>query len=301
VEQMCKDRVCVVTGAGRGLGREHALMLASRGAKVIVNDLGAAADGVGADASPANVVVEQIIAAGGDAVANFDDVSTWDGAQRLIRHALRTYGTLDVLVNNAGILRDKMLFAMTESDWDSVIAVHLKGTFATMRFASEYWRDRSKAGENNDARIINTSSASGLFANVGQSNYGAAKAAIACLTQIAALELGRYGVTVNAIAPAAITRMTNQLPIPEATARQLDPRWAAPVVAWLASPLSADVTGQVIESSGQVLSVAEGWTRGANAEVRPDQPEDVDVIIRPLLESARPRTRMADITPQVKP
>lgn len=300
MELMCRDRVCIVTGAGRGLGREYALMLASRGAKVIVNDLGAAPDGVGADASPAGLVVDEIVASGGTAVANFDDISTWDGAQRIVQHALDSYGTLDVLVNNAGILRDRMVVSMTESDWNSVIAVHLTGTFATMRFASEYWRGRCKAGEEVDARIINTSSASGLFANVGQSNYGAAKAAIACLTQIAALELERYGVMVNAIAPAGMTRMTNQLPIPEETARQLDPRWVAPVVAWLASTLSAGVTGQVIESSGRVLAVAQGWTRGANAEVRPEKPEDVDAIIRPLLESAPPRTRMADITPQVR-
>ena len=293
--RLCEGRVCIVTGAGRGIGREHALMLAEHGARVVVNDVGGARDGVGSDVGPAQEVVDEITAAGGEAVANADDISTWDGAQRFVGQALDTFGGLDVVVNNAGILRDRMLFSMTEDEWDAVIKVHLKGTFATSRFASAYWRDRNKAGEGNDARIVNTTSVAGLYANPGQTNYGAAKAGIAAFTQIAALELGRYGVTVNAVAPGALTRLTEDLALPEEVLARFEPRWVAPVVTWLASPLSADVTGQVIESSGLALSIAEGWHRGPTTVDPPSEPADVDAAVRKLLADARPRTTIADL------
>jgi NAD(P)-dependent dehydrogenase (short-subunit alcohol dehydrogenase family) len=295
VTGMCEGRVAIVTGAGRGIGRQYALMLAAEGAKVVVNDLGASRDGTGADAGPAQIVVDELKALGGEGVANTDDISTWAGAQAIVQQAIDTFGGLDIVVNNAGILRDRMLFSMTEEEWDAVIKVHLKGTFATSRHAAAYWRGRSKAGETNDARIINTTSVAGLYANPGQTNYGAAKAGIAAFTQIAAQELGRYGVTVNAIAPGALTRLTEDLGLPEEMAARFEPGWVAPVVTWLASPQSADVTGQVIESSGLVLAIAEGWHRGPKTEDVPADPADVDVAVRKLLASARPRTTMADV------
>jgi NAD(P)-dependent dehydrogenase (short-subunit alcohol dehydrogenase family) len=293
IDRLCEGRVAIVTGAGRGIGLEHALMLAEHGAKVVVNDLGGARDGTGGDAGPAQQVVDEIVAAGGQAAANTDDVSTWDGAGNLITQAVETFGGLDVLVNNAGILRDRMVFSMTEEEWDAVIKVHLKGTFAPVHFAAEYWRDRAKAGERNNARVINTTSVAGLYANAGQTNYGAAKAGIAAFTQIAAQELARYGVTVNAVAPGALTRLTEDLP--EDMAGRFEPRWVAPVVTWLASPLSADITGQVIESSGLVLAIAEGWHRGPSTDQPPAAPGEVDAIVRKLLADARPRTTMADV------
>ena len=203
-----RDRVCVITGAGRGIGREHALLFAAEGAKVVVNDLGSAPDGAGSDATPAQRVVDEIRAAGGEAVANGDDVSTWEGAERLVAQAVETYGDLHVLVNNAGILRDRMLVSMAEADWDAVMKVHLKGHFCPTRAAAAHWRGRAKAGRAGDRAVINTSSTSGLFGNVGQTNYGAAKSGIATFSIIANAELRRYGVRVNAIAPAAATRLT---------------------------------------------------------------------------------------------
>jgi NAD(P)-dependent dehydrogenase (short-subunit alcohol dehydrogenase family) len=292
---MCEGRVCVVTGAGRGIGREYALMLAAEGARVVVNDLGGSRDGTGLDAGPAQQVVDEIAAAGGTAVANTDDISSWAGGEAIVRQAITTFGALDVVINNAGILRDRMLFSMTEEEWDAVIKVHLKGTFVTSRHAAAYWRDRSKAGGANDARIINTASVAGLYANSGQTNYGAAKAGIAAFTQIAAQELGRYGVTVNAIAPGALTRLTEDLGLPEEMKTRFDPRWVAPVVTWLASSKSADVTGQVIESSGLVLAIAEGWHRGPATDDVPADPADVGVFVRKLLAGARPRTTMAEV------
>ena len=207
--RLCEGRVAVVTGAGRGIGREHARMLAAHGAKVVVNDLGASTEGTGKDPSPAARVVQEIRAAGGEALANGDDISDWNGAKRLIDQTVETFGRLDVLINNAGILRDRMLANMSEAEWDAVIRVHLKGTFLPARHAAAYWRDQSKRGGPLDARLINTSSSSGLFGNVGQTNYGAAKAGVAALTIIAARELRRYGVTANAIMPHAQTRMTD--------------------------------------------------------------------------------------------
>jgi NAD(P)-dependent dehydrogenase (short-subunit alcohol dehydrogenase family) len=294
-DRMCEGRVCVITGAGRGIGREYALMLADHGAKVVVNDVGGARDGTGADAGPAQQVVDEILAAGGEGAANTDDISSWDGAERLVRQAIDTFGGLDVVVNNAGILRDRMLFSMSEEEWDAVIKVHLKGTFCTSRHAATYWRERAKAGESNDARIVNTTSVAGLYANTGQTNYGAAKAGIAAFTQIAAEELARYGVTVNAIAPGALTRLTEDLSLPEEMTQRFDPRWVAPVVTWLASPQSADVTGQVIESSGVVFAVAEGWHRGPSTSDVPAEAQEVGSLVRTLLADARPRTRMDEL------
>ncbi len=292
-ERLCEGRVCVVTGAGRGIGREYALMLAAQGAKVVVNDLGGSRDGAGADVGPAEEVVAEIVAAGGEAVANGDSVSDWAGAERLIGQAVEVFGGLDVVINNAGILRDRMLANMTEAEWDAVINVHLKGTFAPAHFAAVYWRDRAKAGQSNDGRIINTSSVSGIYGNAGQTNYGAAKAGIASFSFIASLELGRYGVTVNAIAPAALTRMTEDLGMGQVTGAVsgMSPRWIAPIVCWLASTESSHVTGRVFEASGQVLAVAEGWHRGPSTKPT-DDPRAVGELIEHLLETARPPADM---------
>jgi NAD(P)-dependent dehydrogenase (short-subunit alcohol dehydrogenase family) len=294
-DRMCEGRVCIVTGAGRGLGREYALSLARYGAQVVVNDLGGSRDGSGADAGPAQEVVDEITALGGDAAANTDDISDWDGAASLVRQAIDTFGGLDVLVNNAGILRDRMLFSMTEQEWDSVIRVHLKGTFAPSHHAAAYWREQSKAGATVDARLVNTTSVSGLYANVGQTNYGAAKAGIAAFTQIAAQELSRYGVTVNAIGPGALTRLTGDLEITDEIRRNFAPTWVAPVITWLASPDSADVTGQVIEASGLVLAIAEGWHRGPST-TPVESPEEVGPLVRELLTEARPRTWFNEVS-----
>jgi NAD(P)-dependent dehydrogenase (short-subunit alcohol dehydrogenase family) len=294
--RMCEGRVCIVTGAGRGLGREYALSLAQHGAKVVVNDLGGARDGTGADTGPAQEVVDEIKAAGGEAAANTDDISSWDGAAGLVQQAIDTFGRLDVLINNAGILRDRMLFTMSEEEWDAVIRVHLKGTFAPSHHAAAYWRERSKAGETLDARLINTTSVSGIYANAGQTNYGSAKAGIAAFTQIAAVELSRYGVTVNAIAPGALTRLTGDLSTMSDEVREgFAASWVAPVATWLASADSADVTGQVIEASGRVLGIAEGWHRGPTAKPV-ESAEEVGPIVRKLLADARPRTTFQEAT-----
>src|SRR5215472_2196038 len=255
-EGLCAGRVVVITGAGNGIGRAHALAFAAQGAKVVVNDLGGSRDGTGSSAGPAQAVADEITAAGGEAVANTDDISSWAGAERLIRQAVDTFGGLDVVVNNAGILRDRMIVTMTEQDWDAVIAVHLKGTFAVLHHAAAHWRQRSKEGHANDARVINTTSSSGLYGNPGQGNYGAAKAGIASLTIIAARELDRYGVTVNAIAPGARTRMTENLPArpgrttanrAQAGPEEFDARSpdnVAPLVVWLGSGESREITGR---------------------------------------------------------
>ena len=291
---LCEDRVCIVTGAGRGIGREYALGLAAEGARVVVNDIGGERDGTGSDAGPAEQVVAEIVDSGGSAVANTDDVTDFDGARRLVHQAVDHFGDLHVLINNAGILRDRMLVNMDEAEWDAVIGVHLKGTFATSHHAAAHWRERSKAGDPVDARIINTSSSSGIYGNVGQSNYGAAKAGIAAFSFIASMELQRYGVTVNAIAPTALTRMTEDLSMGDADEQAkaaLDPRWVAPVVVWLASVHSSAVTGRVIEASGVALAIAEGWHRGPTA--RPvDDPVAAGEIVTALLADARPPADM---------
>ena len=285
-----------MTGAGRGIGREYALMLAHHGAKVVVNDFGGARDGSGADAGPAQEVADEIIAAGGEAVAHVGDVSSLADANTMVQLAIDTFGGLDVLVNNAGILRDRMLFSMTEDEWDSVIKVHLRGTWAPCRVAAEYWRNRAKEGHTNDARIVNTTSVSGIYGNPGQTNYGAAKAGIAGFSLIAAEELVRYGVTVNAVAPGALTRLTEDLGLPEEMVGRFGPEWVAPVITWLASAQSAGVTGQVIESSGQILGIAEGWRRGPNTDNPPTDPSEVDAVVRELLSRAAPRTKMSELS-----
>ena len=283
MSKLCDGRVAVVTGAGRGIGREHALLLAAHGAKVVVNDIGAAADGTGRDPSPASRVVAEIRAAGGEATINADDVSDWAGAKRLVDQAVNAFGRLDVLVNNAGILRDRMLANMSEAEWDAVITVHLKGTVAPSHHATAYWRERAKAlGRPVDARIINTSSSSGLFGNPGQTNYGAAKAAVAAVTIIAARELRRYGVTVNAIMPHAQTRMTEGLRmLTEEQRARRDPRWVA-----LASAESGDVTGRVFEAGGGILAVMEGWHRGPTVDQLGD-PTKLGPIVQDLVARAR--------------
>jgi NAD(P)-dependent dehydrogenase (short-subunit alcohol dehydrogenase family) len=287
--------VAIVTGAGRGIGREHALMLASAGARVVVNDLGGEMDGTGdGDLSPAQEVVAAIKEMGGEAIANGDDVSSWEGAQRMVNMAVETFGGLDVVVNNAGILRDRMLTNMTEAEWDAVIQVHLKGTFAPSRWAAAYWRERAKAGETNDARIINTSSVSGIYGNPGQTNYGAARAGIAAFTIIAAQELQRYGVTVNAIAPGALTRMTENLgmgQLDEEGKEQMSPRWIAPICAWLASAESSWVTGRVFEASGRVLGIAEMWNRGPTVDPV-DDPTEIGPLVKELMSKAQPNSDM---------
>jgi NAD(P)-dependent dehydrogenase (short-subunit alcohol dehydrogenase family) len=262
-------RVAIVTGGGRGIGREHSLYLASEGAKVVVNDLGSGPDGSTGASGCALDVVEEIRSMGGEAIANGDDVADWSGGERLIRSALEAFGDLHVLVNNAGILRDRFLVNMTEEEWDSVVKVHMKGHFVPMRHAAEYWRDRSKSGRAVKASVVNTSSTSGLLGNPGQTNYGAAKAGIGALTVIAASELARYGVRVNAIAPAARTRLTEATPglgdmivAPADPARfdEWDPANVAPLVAWLSAE-SCQVTGRVFYVFGGTISPMTGWTK----------------------------------------
>jgi NAD(P)-dependent dehydrogenase (short-subunit alcohol dehydrogenase family) len=252
-------------------------------------------DGEGASTGPAQEVVDEIVAAGGEAVANTDDISTFDGAGKLVAQTVDHFGRLDVLVNNAGILRDRMLVNMTEAEWDAVIAVHLKGTFGPTHHAANHWRDRSKAGEEVAGRVINTSSPSGIYGNVGQTNYGAAKAGIAAFTIIASMELARYGVTVNAIAPAALTRMTENLGMGQASdevKEKMSPRWIAPIVTWLASEESGGVTGRVFDVTGMVLAVSEGWHRGPSVEPT-DDPTRLGPIVEQLMSEARPNADMS--------
>jgi NAD(P)-dependent dehydrogenase (short-subunit alcohol dehydrogenase family) len=259
-------KVAVVTGAGRGIGREHALALARAGAKIVVNDLGASLAGEGTDAGPAHDVVREIEALGGEAVADGENVADFAGAKRLIDGAVAAFGGLDILVNNAGILRDRMLVNMEEQEWDAVIEVHLKGHFAPTRHAAAHWRERSKAGDQVNARVINTSSPSGVFGNVGQLNYGAAKAGIVGFTLIAAQELQRYGVTVNAIAPNARTRMTEaafgEIPPPESGFDAADPANNSPIVVALCADEARDITGQVFFIYGGVVNLLSGWEAG---------------------------------------
>jgi NAD(P)-dependent dehydrogenase (short-subunit alcohol dehydrogenase family) len=261
-------KVAIVTGAGRGIGREEALLLASEGAAVVVNDLGGASTGEGSDERPAQQVVDEITDAGGKAAANYDDCSDWAGAERLVAQAAETFGRLDVLINNAGILRDKMSFNMTEDEWDAVIKVHLKGHFAPSHFAALYWRQKSKeTGDPVNAKIVNTSSESGLYGNAGQANYAAAKAGIASLTIVMARELTRTGVRVNAIAPVALTRLTAGLSGAAEGNEELQQRMAASNPAagacWLASDLSEGISGQVLKIQGGVAQILQGWRPAA--------------------------------------
>ena len=293
---ICDGRVVIVTGAGRGIGREHALAFAAEGAKVVVNDLGAGLDGSDVGESPAEQVVAEIKAAGGEAVVNGNDISSWEGARELVQQAIDTFGGLDVLVNNAGFLRDKMLVGMSESDWDNVINVHLKGHYAPLRHAAEYWRAESKAGRPRQARVINTSSGAGLFGSVGQGNYATAKAGIALLTIQTAAEMKGYGVTANAIAPSARTRMTtsageamaSQMAAPEdGSFDVMDPANVSPLVVWLGSEESAEVTGRVFEVEGGKVTVCDGWQRAASQDkgAKWDPAELGSVVPRLLAES----------------
>ena len=278
-----EGKVAIVTGAGRGIGREYALALAQAGAKVVVNDLGVSLAGEGGDDTPAQAVVDEI---GDSARANYDDVADFAGAERLVREAIESFGRLDILVNNAGITRDRMLVNMTEDEWDAVLHVHLKGHFAPTRHAAAYWRELSKAGEDVRARVINTSSPSGVFGNIGQANYGAAKAGIAGLTLIAAQELARYGVTVNCIAPNARTRMTEaafgEIPKPEDGFDAMDPANMAPIVVALCADEAQHVTGQCFFVYGGAVNVLRPWDAGEL--IASDERWDADAFLAELRE-----------------
>ena len=283
---ICDGRVVIVTGSGRGIGREHALAYAAEGAKVVVNDLGGDMHGDGGSLSPAMEVVEEIKGMGGEAVADGENVADFAGAERLVQQAIEEFGRLDILVNNAGILRDRMLVNMTEDEWDAVVAVHLKGHFAPTRHAAAHWRERAKAGEDVKARVINTSSPSGVFGNVGQANYGAAKAGIAGFTLIAAQELQRYGVTVNCLAPNARTRMTESaFELPDDTGAAfdpLDPANMAPVVVALCADEAQEITGQVFHVWGGAVNALRGWHAGEL--FARDERWDADALLAELVE-----------------
>ncbi|MFR0351967.1 SDR family oxidoreductase [Streptomyces sediminimaris] len=268
---ICDGRVVVVTGAGRGLGRAHALAFAAQGARVVVNDLGVGLDGAPGADSPAGRVVDEIRAAGGEAVAHGGDIATTEGAASLIAAALQAYGRLDTLVNNAGFLRDRMLVNLDEDDWDAVMRVHLRGHFLPLRHAAAHWRTEARAGRAPAARVVNTSSGAGLLGSVGQGNYSAAKAGVVGLTLVAAAELARYGVQVNAIAPAARTRMTERafaetMAAPATGFDAMAPGNVSPLVVWLGSAASAGVTGRVFEAEGGRITVMEGWRPGPSAD-----------------------------------
>ncbi len=263
-----EGKVAIVTGAGRGLGRSHALAMAAEGATIVVNDLGGELDGAGGSKTPAQEVVDEIQANGGKASANYDDVASWAGAERLVRQAVEEHGKLDVLVNNAGILRDRMTFNMGEDDWDSVIRVHLKGHFAPTRFACVYWRERHKAGRPIAGRIINTASEAGVIGNAGQANYSAAKAGILALTMVICREMERYGVTSNAIAPRAVTRMTETLfrAFGEDAMKQLGPESVSALITFLASDDAAHINGQAFVVYGGLIQLLQGWQTVAAIE-----------------------------------
>lgn len=295
----------IVTGAARGVGRAHAIAFAREGARVVVNDLGCEVDGSGSSTGPAGEVVDEIRGMGGEAIANGDDVADWEGAQRLVNCAVETFGGLDVLVCNAGILRDRMLVNMTIDEWDAVMRVHLRGTFAPTRWAAAYWRERFKeTGQPVGGRVVCTTSGAGLFGNPGQTNYGAAKAGIAAFAVIAAIELGRYGVTVNAIGPGARTRMTENLipgfqragggPVPEGAGAGSGlpiggPEHVSPLVVWLSSDEASDVTGQVFQAMGGRIERLEGWSV-VDAVTRDEwEPAEVGQQVRSWFAARPPR------------
>jgi NAD(P)-dependent dehydrogenase (short-subunit alcohol dehydrogenase family) len=295
VAGICEGRVAIVTGAGRGIGRGHALELARQGARVVVNDLGAELDGTGGGLTPAQEVVDEIRAAGGEAVVNGDDVTDWTGAERLVRTAIDTFGRLDAVINNAGVVRDRMFVSSEQEEWDVVLRVHVQGHVATARHACAWWREQAKAGRPVDARIVNTTSGAGLLGSIGQAAYSAAKGAIASLTLVQAAELARYGITANAIAPVARTRMTEG-PFAEMMAVPTDgsfdamhPDNVAPLVTWLASPDSRDVTGRVFEVEGGKVALADGWRHGIPIDrgARWD-PAEIGAAVKDLVQSAPP-------------
>ena len=287
---ICDERVVIVTGAGRGLGRAHALAFAAEGAKVIVNDVGASLEGEGEDRSPAQEVVDEIIAAGGMAAINSDDVADWDAAGHMIEQAIETWGRLDTLVCNAGIVRDRMIVNMSIDEWDAVVRVHLRGMFCPVRHAVGYWREMSKAGTPVDGRIVNTSSGAGLFGAVSQANYSAAKAGIASFTAVAAAELGRYGVLANGIAPAARSRMTEaafaeMMRKPESGFDAMDPANVSPLVVWLGSS-ECNVSGRMFETEGGKISVADGWQHGSVFDKGTRwEPDEIGSIVSDLVNS----------------
>jgi NAD(P)-dependent dehydrogenase (short-subunit alcohol dehydrogenase family) len=295
-------KVAIVTGAGRGIGRGEALELAAQGAKVVVNDLGGSHTGEGADPSPADEVVDIIKNRGGEAAANYDDVGDWGGAEHAIQSAIDTFGALDIVVNNAGILRDQSIVKMTEPEWDSVLRVHLKGTFNMTHFAGGYWQTESKEGRRRRAAIVNTVSSAGLQGNRGQANYGAAKAGIAALTTITALEMGRFGVRANAIAPGGATRMvaaampqikvTEADQVEEGSFDRLNPGNSAPMVAWLASDEAMHVTGQVFRAVGDTITHYVPWTLGSEVTTpkgpRKWDPEEIGDAVNASIFHCRP-------------
>ncbi|MPY50831.1 SDR family oxidoreductase [Streptomyces acidicola] len=294
--RLCEGRVVIVTGAGRGLGRAHALAYAAEGARVVVNDLGVGLDGTPGPDSPASRVADEIRAAGGQAVTHGGDIATTEGAASLVHTALETYGRLDTLVNNAGFLRDRMLVNLDEDDWDAVVRVHLKGHFLPLKHAAAHWRSEAKAGGTPVARVVNTSSGAGLLGSVGQGNYSAAKAGIVGLTLVAAAELGRYGVQVNAIAPAARTRMTEHafaetMTAPDSGFDTMAPENVSPLVVWLGSAASAGVTGRVFEAEGGRITVMEGWRPGPTADrgARWTPAEAGEEALKLLAEAELPR------------
>ncbi len=292
---ICDGRVVVITGAGRGLGRAHALAYAAHGAAVVVNDVGASLSGEGRDDSPAEDVVAEITSLGGRAVVNGDDVSDWDGAGRMIAQAIDTFGGLDTLVCNAGIVRDRMIVNMSVDEWDGVIRVHLRGMFCPVRQAVDHWRAMSKAGTPVAARIVTTSSGAGLFGSVSQANYSAAKAGIAAFTVVAAAELSRYGIAVNGIAPSARSRMTEEafaemMRAPQSGFDAMDPANVSPLVVWLGSA-PCHVTGQMFEISGDQLSIAEGWQHGAVFDKGTRfEPDEIGAIVSDLERESRQAT-----------
>lgn len=295
---LCDGRVVIVTGAGRGLGRAHALAFARAGAKVVVNDLGVENDGRGGGTGPAAEVVEEIRTAGGEAIADGADVADWEQTGRLVRAALDAFGRLDVVVNNAGFVRDRMFVSCSEEEWDAVVRVHLKGHFCLTRHACDHWRAESKAGRAVDARIVNTSSGAGLQGSIGQSAYSAAKAGIATLTLIQAAELGRYGITANAIAPSARTRMTegvfaDMMKRPETGFDAMDPANVSPLVVWLGSAESREVSGCVFEVAGGKISLADGWRTGPEVDKGARwEPDEIGAAVHELRRKAVPAQKV---------
>ena len=293
---ICEGRTVIITGAARGLGRAHALAFAAEGANVVVNDIGAQLDGEGRDTSAADEVVAEIVAAGGNAVANYEDITDWDAAKRMVDAAVEVFGDLHVVVNNAGIVRDRMFVSATPEEWDATMHVNLRGHFCLSRHAVDYWRAKSKAGENPDARIINTTSGAGLQGSMAQAAYSAAKGGVASLTLVQAAELGRYGITANALAPAARTRMTVQA-FGEKMATEgqafdtMDPANVSPTVVWLGSAQSAHVTGCVFELEGGKIMLEDGWREGPfrDKRARWEPAEIADVVKDLLAERVEPR------------